>query len=78
MKFYSFIYLQEKLKDAGLRYSRPYLNTLEQSGVLPKPQNYYVSRLTPTFGTLKSRAYTQKELKKCVKIVDKFTQKNNK
>lgn len=73
MKLYSFIYLQKILKKNKLRNSRPYLNTLEQSGVIPKPNNQYVSRLSETFGTKESRAYTQEELDACVAIIKKLT-----
>jgi hypothetical protein len=49
---------------------------LEQSGVLPKPKNHFISRIKPTYGSNESRAYTDAELKKFARIIEKYIAQN--
>ena len=70
--FYSFIYLQKALNEAGCRFTRAYLNILEQSRIIPKPKNEIKIRTKATKGMMTARIYEKDEITRIVNVIKKL------
>jgi len=67
--FYTFSFLQIALKEHKCRASRPYITTLEQLGIIPKPQHEMIYRRSPTFGNMTARIYQADEIQTIIGII---------
>jgi hypothetical protein len=67
--FYTFLFLQEALTEHKCRASRPYITTLEQLGIIPKPQHELITRRVPTMGNVNARIYQAEEIQTIIGII---------
>ena len=66
-------YLIERLKEEGLTSNRLSLDALENSGVLPKPDNSVELFDNSHFGNNMMRIYTNEEIEKIVQVMKEYT-----